>query len=71
VPGTWTGWHTDGWEWTSATTRYYCDGKLVGSVPAGVRAPHFLILTTTTGTYGGRVVAPANVQVDYVPVWQR
>ncbi len=71
VSGDFTGWHTFGSDWEPGIVNYYYDGKLVGTIHSGITSsPLYLILNYATGTYGGPVVAPATMQVDYMRVWQ-
>jgi TPP-dependent pyruvate/acetoin dehydrogenase alpha subunit len=70
--GDYTGWHTFGSEWAPGRVTYYYDGKSIGSITSGITSsPMYLILNNAIdNNYGGPKLAPANVQVDYVRVWQ-
>jgi beta-glucanase (GH16 family) len=70
--GNFTGWHTFGSDWEPGSVTYYYDGVEVGRITTGVTAaPMYLILTNTvSGSPGATTVAPADMQVDYVRVWQ-
>lgn len=72
APGNYTGWHTYGANWEPGSVTYYYDGNSVGSVRRGVTsAPMYLILNLAVDTsYGGAQVAPAQMKVQYVKVWQ-
>jgi beta-glucanase (GH16 family) len=73
-----TGWHTYAVVWTTTTLTYYYDGAPVGSINSSVTdAPQFLVLSyevgdhtaADPGAYGGPIVTPDTMQVDYVRVW--
>jgi beta-glucanase (GH16 family) len=69
--GTYAGaWHTYGYEWTPTKVTWYYDGAKVREQATTVSSPHYLILQNTQGEYGGPN-ASADLQVDYVRVWQR
>ena len=69
--GDFTGWHTYGADWEPGSVTYYYDGEEVGRITTGVTsAPQYLILNNAVGGSGGQSVAPADMQVDYVRVWQ-
>ncbi|GAA1269221.1 hypothetical protein GCM10009665_67190 [Kitasatospora nipponensis] len=71
APGDFTGWHTYGAQWQPGSVTYYYDGKAVGTISTGITsAPQYLILNNAVGGSGGASVAPADMQVDYVRVWQ-
>jgi len=71
APGNFSGWHTYGADWEPGSVTYYYDGKEVGQITTGITsAPQFLILDNAVGADGGQTVAPADMQVDYVRVWQ-
>lgn len=73
VTADYTGWHTYSANWQSFYIDFYYDGMKVGTITEGVTSalgPMYLIINNATGTYGGPVVSPATVQVDYVRVWQ-
>jgi hypothetical protein len=70
------GWHRFGGVRKADVLQCYYDGVSIGSLSLGGNAarpadsPHFLILQNTCGQWGGPVVLPADVLVDYVKVWQ-
>jgi len=66
------GWHTFASDWEPGSVTYYYDGVQVGQITTGITAsPMYLILSNTvSSTYGGPTVAPADLQVDYIRVWQ-
>jgi beta-glucanase (GH16 family) len=71
VPGDFTGWHTYGANWQEGSITFYYDGIEVGTITNGITSsPMYLILNYATGGSGGRVTAPATMQVDYVRVWR-
>jgi beta-glucanase (GH16 family) len=67
-----TGWHTVGANWQAGSVTYYYDGRQVGRLTNGITSsPMYLILNNSVDpTWGGPTMAPADVQVDYVRVWQ-
>ncbi|MFE1287109.1 family 16 glycosylhydrolase [Streptomyces sp. NPDC058751] len=74
VPGTYSGgWHTFGAEWKPGSVTYYYDGKQVGQITSGITsAPMYLILNNGINLgHSATNVAPADMMVDYVRVWQR
>ncbi|GAA2148349.1 hypothetical protein GCM10009760_40230 [Kitasatospora kazusensis] len=70
APGNYSGWHTYGADWEPGSVTYYYDGVKVGQITSGVSSsPQYLILNNAV--YGDNLtVAPADMQVDYVRVWQ-
>ncbi len=66
------GWHTFGADWQAGVVTYYYDGQQVGQVTTGITgSPMYLILNNSIDpTWGGPTLAPADLQVDYVRVWQ-
>ncbi|MFD7989765.1 family 16 glycosylhydrolase [Kitasatospora indigofera] len=71
APGNYSGWHTYGAEWKPGSVTYYYDGKQVGQITTGISSsPQYLILNNAVSPEGGQIVAPADMQVDYVRVWQ-
>lgn len=67
--GNYGGWHTFGSDWQPGSVTYYYDGVRVGKITRGVTAvPHYLIMNT--GHHSDVVVAPSELLVDYVRVWQ-
>ncbi|MEU8925735.1 family 16 glycosylhydrolase [Kitasatospora sp. NPDC048545] len=68
--GDFSGWHTYGAEWAPGSVTYYYDGVKVGQITTGVTsAPMYLILDNAVDSKYP-AVAPADMQVDYVRVWQ-
>ncbi|GAA4993672.1 hypothetical protein GCM10025734_22920 [Kitasatospora paranensis] len=70
--GDFTGWHTYGAEWAPGSVTYYYDGVQVGRITTGITtAPQYLILNNGVDSTTPAVTsAPADMQVDYVRVWQ-
>ncbi|MEU4167422.1 glycoside hydrolase family 16 protein [Streptomyces sp. NPDC026665] len=66
------GWHTFGAEWKQGSVTYYYDGKQVGQITSGITSsPMYLILNNGINPdHSGTNVAPAEMTVDYVRVWQ-
>ena len=71
--GTYTGWHTFASLWEPGAVTYYYDGVQVGRITTGITmSPNYLLLdNTVSSTIGGPTLAPADMQVDYIRVWQR
>lgn len=70
VSGSYTGWHTFGVVWTTSSLTFYYDGADVGSLTAGVTdQPMPIIINLAVGAYGGPVVTPSSMLVNYVRVW--
>ncbi|MFI8460225.1 family 16 glycosylhydrolase [Kitasatospora sp. NPDC085464] len=68
--GDFSGWHTYGAEWAPGSVTYYYDGVKVGQITTGITsAPMYLILNNAVDSKYP-AVAPADMQVDYVRVWQ-
>lgn len=63
------GWHTAAAVWGSTSVTFYYDGKYVGSHAYSVTGPNYLVLNLGVGDTS-KVVAPAEMLVDYVRVWQ-
>jgi hypothetical protein len=63
--------HTFGYEWDASKVVWYYDGVKVHEQATTVASPHYLILQNTRGEFGGPALSPADLQVDYVRVWQR
>lgn len=63
------GWHTFGANWTPTSVTYYYDSVAVGTINATSASPMYLILDNAVGSYGGTTVTQADMQVDYVRVW--
>jgi beta-glucanase (GH16 family) len=72
VAGNTSGWHTFGSDWEPGVVTYYYDGVQVGQITTGVTSsPMYLVLSNTvSSTFGGPTVAPADMQVASVRVWQ-
>jgi beta-glucanase (GH16 family) len=70
--GSYTGWHTYGAVWASGSVTFYYDGVKVGQITNGITGqPMYLILNQAASSgYGGPQLAPSDMQVDYVRVWQ-
>jgi len=70
--GSYTGWHTFASDWEPGSVTYYYDGLQVGQITLGITAaPRYLILdNTVAAAIGGPTVLAADMQVDYVRVWQ-
>jgi len=70
--GSYGGWHTFASDWEPGSVTYYYDGVQVGQITLGITAaPRYLILdNTVSAAIGGPTVLPADMQVDYVRVWQ-
>ena len=69
--GTFTGWHIFASNWEPGSITYYYDGVKVGQINTGITSsPHYLILDYTQGGWGGPTLVPAEMQIDYVRVWQ-
>jgi beta-glucanase (GH16 family) len=66
------GWHTFGSDWEPGSVTYYYDGQRVGQITTGITsAPMYLILgLAVDDTYGGPILTPDAMRVDYVRVWQ-
>ncbi|MEU9046887.1 MULTISPECIES: glycoside hydrolase family 16 protein [unclassified Kitasatospora] len=68
--GDFSGWHTYGAEWAPGSVTYYYDGVKVGQITTGITAaPMYLILNNAVDSKYP-AVTPADMQVDYVRVWQ-
>ncbi len=72
--GNYYGWHTYGVDWEPGVLKFYYDGARVGSeVSSGYinSSPQYLIMDMVPpGTFGGTLVAPDTLIIDYVRVWQ-
>jgi beta-glucanase (GH16 family) len=69
--GNFSGWHTYGADWEPGSVTYYYDGKEVGQITTGITsAPQYLILNNGLNSSDAAPVAPSDMQVDYVRVWQ-
>ncbi len=67
------GWHTYGVDWEPGVLKFYYDGTQVGEVNTGYinSTPQYLIMNDVPpGSYGGKLVVPDEMVVDYVRVWQ-
>ena len=70
VSGTFTGWHTFGSDWEPGVVTYYYDGIQVGQITSGITtSPQYFLLDNTTSP-GSPTTVPADMQIDYVRVWQ-
>jgi hypothetical protein len=71
--GSYAGWHTYGADWEPGVLKFYYDGTQVGEVNTGYinSTPQYLIMDDVPpGSYGGKLVVPDEIVVDYVRVWQ-
>jgi FG-GAP-like repeat/Glycosyl hydrolases family 16 len=72
--GSYAGWHTYGVDWEPGVLTFYYDGAKVGEeVKSGYinSTPQYLIMDDVPpGSYGGELVVPDEIVVDYVRVWQ-
>ncbi|MEU9128704.1 glycoside hydrolase family 16 protein [Kitasatospora sp. NPDC048540] len=70
--GDFTGWHTFGADWSPGSVTYYYDGVKVGQITNGITSsPMYVILNNAVYSGSGAVTSlPADMQVDYVRVWQ-
>ncbi len=69
--GDFTGWHTFASDWEPGSITYFYDGVQVGQITTRITAaPEYLILNYTQGSWGGPTSVPAEMQIDYVRVWQ-
>jgi hypothetical protein len=69
--GNFSGWHTFAANWQNGVCTYYYDGKEVGTVTSDISSQAmYLIVNNSDGSDGGPTVAPTNVLVRYVRVWQ-
>jgi hypothetical protein len=67
------GWHTYGAEWEPGNLKYYYDGTKVWEYSSSYikSTPQYLIMNDVPpGSYGGKLVVPDEILVDYVRVWQ-
>ncbi|GAA2748149.1 MULTISPECIES: glycoside hydrolase family 16 protein [Kitasatospora] len=68
--GNFSGWHTFGADWEPGSVTYYYDGVKVGQITSGISSsPQYVILNNAVSS-GNPTVTPADMQVDYVRVWQ-
>jgi hypothetical protein len=68
------GWHTYGVDWEPGNLKYYYDGTKVWEYSSGYinSALQYLIMDDVApGSYGGKLVVPDEILVDYVRVWTR
>jgi beta-glucanase (GH16 family) len=72
VAGTGAGWHTFASDWEPGSVTFYYDGVQVGQITTAITSsPMYLVLSNTvSATMGGPTLAPADMQVDYLRVWQ-
>ena len=71
--GSYAGWHTYGVDWEPGSLKYYYDGTKVWEYNSGdiKSTPQYLIMDEVPpGSYGGELVVPDEIVVDYVRVWQ-
>jgi hypothetical protein len=71
--GNFYGWHTYGVDWEPGVVTFYYDGSQVGRVSSSEveGAPQYLVMDMVPpGKYGGTLVAPGGLVLDYVRVWQ-
>jgi Glycosyl hydrolases family 16 len=67
------GWHTYGVDWEPGVLKWYYDGTKVWEYSSSdiKSTPQYLIMTEVPpGSYGGHLVVPDEIVVDYVRVWQ-
>jgi beta-glucanase (GH16 family) len=67
IAGDFTGCHIYGETVTSTTTTYTYDGITVGSAP-NAGTPNYLVINYAVGGFGGPIVTPATMLVDWVHV---
>ena len=70
VSGAWTGWHTFAANWQPGVVTYYYDGTDVGSITTGITSSPMYVIVNNAIQNSETPVVPADVQVDYVRVWQ-
>lgn len=68
--GNYTGWHTFGAEWAPGSVKYYYDGVKVGEITSGITSSPMYVILNNAVYASGPTVTPADMQVDYVRVWQ-
>ncbi len=72
--GSYAGWHTYGVDWEPGKLTFYYDGAKVGEEVKSSyinSTPQYLIMDDTPpGSYGGELVVPDEIVIDYVRVWQ-
>lgn len=70
-----TGWHIFGALWEPGSVKFYYDGRFVGQLTTGITSlPMYVILNNAISPenrYGGPMMLPATVLVDYVHVYSR
>lgn len=64
------GWHRFASYWQPGSVTYFYDGIKVGTYNVNISSPHYLILNLSLANWGTANSVPANMQVDYVRVWQ-
>lgn len=70
VVGDFAGCHLYASLWQPSEVTFYYDGNPVGSITSGITdQPQSLILNLAVGGFGGPVVVPSVMQVDYVRAW--
>lgn len=65
------GWHTYGVDWSQNSIKIYYDGILVATITTGVVSTPMYIAFDNAVPSRWTPTVPANMQVDYVRVWQR
>ncbi|MFG2818182.1 family 16 glycosylhydrolase [Kitasatospora sp. NPDC048365] len=68
--GNYTGWHTFGAEWAPGSVTYYYDGVKVGQITSGITSSPMYVILNNAVYASGPTATPADMQVDYVRVWQ-
>ena len=75
LPGPADGFHVHGFEWTTTTLNWYCDGKLLRTqpTPSGFNVPMFLMFNLAVGDDGDWIRKPdgstQSLSIDYLRVW--
>jgi beta-glucanase (GH16 family) len=71
VAGSFAGWHTFASDWEPGSVTYYYDGVKVGQITTGITSsPMYLVLDNTVSAQSPQLARSADMQVDYVRVWQ-
>ncbi|MDQ6946454.1 MAG: glycoside hydrolase family 16 protein [Actinomycetota bacterium] len=74
--GHYAGWHTFASDWEPGSVTFYYDGVQVGQITSGPNSavtgsPMFMVIANTVAAgIGGPTVSPADMEVDYIRVWQ-
>lgn len=70
-----TGWHTFAAEWYPDRVVFWYDGVQVGTLSGGIyNKPMYMVLNngiSKENLYGGPLLIPATMEVEYVAVWTR